>query len=93
MTHESHMQDVFEVDPPKPDPVKPATVRDAWEKPVDTCPECGAEKKLVAFFDIDELYLSLDCPDECVDPQDVEWPWVESCARSSDCKALGFEVV
>lgn len=95
MTHESHMRDVFAVDPPKPAPTTPAPAREDWERPTGTCPECAAAKRIFAVFDADELSLLLDCPNECpVDPTPVAWPWADDFfARPADCKALGFEVV
>lgn len=91
------MEDVFAIlDPPKPPPVVPATVRAGWTMPTATCDGCGATCGPVIYQDVDSVGATLDCEAEgCfVDfSVDVAWPFVENKASVRDFERLGFRWV
>jgi hypothetical protein len=92
MSHAETLADVFATDPPKPPKRKPATVRADWTLPTGACSECGAKKVPTAYRDDDGWGVTLDCPDDCVDPEPVAWPFVEDRATASDFEAAGWVV-
>ena len=68
-------------------------VRKDWERPEETCIDCGHVMELVAFFDVDAVSLVMECPecDRCVYGL-IDWPFVNDLANGDDFRKLGFRV-
>lgn len=67
------------------------TLKDGFVVPEAVC-RCGARAAPLAFFDSDEVYVSMHCESCQEDVCPVEWPFREPRAYWQDFQRLGFTV-
>lgn len=96
MSHAAQMSDIF-AEPFGRSRPAPAAAKAEWEMPSGVCPECGADLEPVAVHDgageSATIGAYLEGPGQCCDQVEVDWPFVQEAAMTSDFRAVGFKVI